>query len=595
MLKMQKNKNIIFATSYIVFYLIVFSPVFNLYFIKSNLTILSFIATFFLCFLQIEIFFLVKNILSLLPSGNNKFAFYTSILLTAFTENTIFLFNFANILCLFYANFYINNIILKKIIFGDILHFLNIAAAAYKGISIFLLFVIFTVPLIFLTENYFYYKNISENKKKYLSNIIKSAIIISLLFAFIFSGNSVKYMKNNLAIHPVLTMFFSHKENNKKSNVSLNIKYINSLRSFPQTPKNHYNVILIIIESLRQKDFFRHPLFKKELLPALNKNSFCIIKNMFSQAPESVESLKAIMTGTLPYKISNPNNTLLIQDIFKTLGYSTAFFNSTKNEWKGREALLKRNFDFVFDIKKAGNKENDKKTIQTLIDWAENNKNRPFFCMLLLNSTHVYYRLQLFGKLYNKTNLSPKDKELLIYQDAIGRIITNIKNLCDFLQKSKLNNNTIIIITGDHGEFFGEHNLKFHANALYKEVINIPLIFSAPKNIELMPKTKLASHIDILPSLLGILGLKKPDIDGTNIFSKNAQKNNYAISWLDLNNQISIINGKYHYIRNVYSNKGIMLFNLKNDPKEMKNIYEKDKSAAKKFDIFFKENILPYF
>ena len=69
--------------------------------------------------------------------------------------------------------------------------------------------------------------------------------------------------------------------------------------------------------------------------------------------------------------------------------------------------------------------------------------------------------------------------------------------------------NTIVIITADHGEEFYEHGFYSHAFNLYNESIHVPLIVyvpdTKPQSVE-----KLAQSIDIVPSILRLVGIESP-------------------------------------------------------------------------------------
>jgi arylsulfatase A-like enzyme len=72
--------------------------------------------------------------------------------------------------------------------------------------------------------------------------------------------------------------------------------------------------------------------------------------------------------------------------------------------------------------------------------------------------------------------------------------------------------NTLVIITGDHGEGLGEHGFYAHANNVFEQVLSIPVVFlsfgyrpTAP--IDVRPD---ASQVDIAPSILEELAIPRP-------------------------------------------------------------------------------------
>jgi arylsulfatase A-like enzyme len=80
--------------------------------------------------------------------------------------------------------------------------------------------------------------------------------------------------------------------------------------------------------------------------------------------------------------------------------------------------------------------------------------------------------------------------------------------------------NTIIVLTSDHGEEFWEHGGIGHAKTVYQEVVNIPLIVSAP-GISPREVATPVENIDIAPTLAGLLGLPPdPDWQGRNVLAE---------------------------------------------------------------------------
>lgn len=89
-----------------------------------------------------------------------------------------------------------------------------------------------------------------------------------------------------------------------------------------------------------------------------------------------------------------------------------------------------------------------------------------------------------------------------------------ICKVLDALMKSALYNNTIIIFTSDHGELLGAHGGLYQKwYQAYEETIHVPLIIHNPIVFEKPQSTNmLTSHVDILPTMLGISGLDESKI-----------------------------------------------------------------------------------
>jgi arylsulfatase A-like enzyme len=78
--------------------------------------------------------------------------------------------------------------------------------------------------------------------------------------------------------------------------------------------------------------------------------------------------------------------------------------------------------------------------------------------------------------------LAPEEKTFLLaqYDGEIAYADAEVGRLLDVLSERGLLDAMLVIVTSDHGEFFGEHGLFQHERALYEEVLRVPLIVKAP-------------------------------------------------------------------------------------------------------------------
>lgn len=185
-------------------------------------------------------------------------------------------------------------------------------------------------------------------------------------------------------------------------------------------------------------------------------------------------------------------------------------------------------------------------TVSSGIEFLDQNHNDPFFLWLHLYDAHMPYTpVSEYDKRYYDEN--PFDQKFTSMQNAFydqyfdinnepwmigvrdlnffkrqyGAEITyiddQIKRILEALKRLHIDENTLIIITADHGECLGEHNLYFNHWGLFREETNVPLIFYLPNQL---PKNKryddLVSINDIAPTVLDIIG------DDNNYMAKNS-------------------------------------------------------------------------
>jgi arylsulfatase A-like enzyme len=172
--------------------------------------------------------------------------------------------------------------------------------------------------------------------------------------------------------------------------------------------------------------------------------------------------------------------------------------------------------------------------------------------------------------------------------EQVGRILNRLK-------QTHLDENTIIVFMADHGNCLGKHN-EISKNNIYEESLRIPFIVNWKGHVKpKMDNTLLMSVADIYPTLLDLAGLKAKtptDLDGKSLASYmlNGEGKGYteqfimgAISPPNINTGfrgIRTAQYKLAYVRK----KGTVepyLFDLKNDPFELKNIYSTNDSIVK--------------
>jgi glucan phosphoethanolaminetransferase (alkaline phosphatase superfamily) len=88
------------------------------------------------------------------------------------------------------------------------------------------------------------------------------------------------------------------------------------------------------------------------------------------------------------------------------------------------------------------------------------------------------------------------------YWNSVAWVDHMMTRMLEFLKQQGKYDESIIILTGDHGEEFKEHGCWFHCSALTKEQTQVPLLVKWPKSWGRGPALPQASHTDLLPSLL---------------------------------------------------------------------------------------------
>ncbi|MBI4847179.1 MAG: sulfatase [Nitrospirae bacterium] len=177
--------------------------------------------------------------------------------------------------------------------------------------------------------------------------------------------------------------------------------------------------------------------------------------------------------------------------------------------------------------------------------------------------------------------------EFILYSDRQFELF--ISRLSETMDMS----NTVIILTGDHGESF-EHGYQGHSGAhLYESIVHVPLMVKLPGGIHRKAIDMQTEQIDIAPTILELSGIPAPQwmegrsllplIEGRAfhpepVFSMQFIENK-ALGEPITKGTIAVWDGEYKFIYYLEANISL-LFNLKNDPDEMHNIINEKPAVA---------------
>ncbi|MCB9557638.1 MAG: sulfatase-like hydrolase/transferase [Deltaproteobacteria bacterium] len=170
------------------------------------------------------------------------------------------------------------------------------------------------------------------------------------------------------------------------------------------------------------------------------------------------------------------------------------------------------------------------------------------------------------------------------YQFEVKFVDQWIGKLLSGLEQLGLRDNTAIIVFSDHGEAFGEHRFYFHGQALYEEVLRVPLIVHVPgRSAKLMRQP--VGLIDIAPTIAALFGLAAPpSFQGYSLLAPPADRTLGAVllpypAWPK--GQRAMIRGRHKVIFRVTENR-FEVYDLDIDPAEKHDLQQQDPLRAKR-------------
>ncbi|MBW8001617.1 MAG: sulfatase-like hydrolase/transferase [Planctomycetes bacterium] len=401
-------------------------------------------------------------------------------------------------------------------------------------------------------------------------------------------------------------------------------------------PQKKPNVLLILLDTARA-DKFSSMGYKRNTSP--NIDAFfaqgTIFQKAYSTACWTLPAHGSLFTGLYPIESGANSETLHLPQTHKTLaqamtnaGYDTTAFIC--NSWVSAERGFARGFNEYNEMwresQRIGTKTNaEEAAVTKTVQWLEKRKNikNPFFLFMNLNGIHLPYRAkkpflsQFLKNKYNnkeinriasitamwpylagKYKLSKKDFQIMndLYDAEVVFTDYLVKQVFDQLTSMGILDDTLVILTSDHGENLGEHGRIDHNLSMHETTLHIPLMMRYPNRFK--PATRdddLVSILDIAPTILDICGVNKEmqnlNIEKTSLVSQNRDARVFIIASNEkpragialmkqqypqfdtktIDYRLRTIRTKLHKL--IWTvDKDMQLFDLKNDPRELKNL-----------------------
>jgi len=234
---------------------------------------------------------------------------------------------------------------------------------------------------------------------------------------------------------------------------------------------------------------------------------------LFEQAeatvPLTLPSHTSILTGTFPPfhgvrengNRSVPAQLVTLAELLHDNGYRTGAFvgayvldarwglNQGFDVYSGNFDATSADVSSIGDLRRSADRVAD-----AAADWIRPRPGKPFFAWVHFYDPHSPYAPpETFAKRFP----DPYTAEIAFVDSQLGRLQT------------LLGNNTIVVVTADHGEGFGEHGERGHGLLLYEESLHVPLLIAAPGVTRTRVSTPV-SLVDIYPTIADLLGLKTP-------------------------------------------------------------------------------------
>jgi arylsulfatase A-like enzyme/tetratricopeptide (TPR) repeat protein len=278
------------------------------------------------------------------------------------------------------------------------------------------------------------------------------------------------------------------------------------------SPRPSPNVLLVSIDTLRADHLGCYGArAKTPTIDGLAADGV-LFERAVSHVPVTLPSHASLLTGIYPiahgirdngaFRLASTHRTLA--SLLRERGYRTGAFVASFP--LDSRFGLDQGFDVYDDVYGEGSyydiqiaERPADEVLNPAAAWIEQTAGGPFFAFVHLYDPHSPYEppppfAERFGN-------DPYSGEIAYVDDALGRFLSR-------LTAAGRMDNTIVVITADHGEGLGEHGEKTHGMFAYDSTLHVPLVFhwkdALPRGLRVTARVRL---IDVAPTLATLAGL----------------------------------------------------------------------------------------
>jgi arylsulfatase A-like enzyme len=341
--------------------------------------------------------------------------------------------------------------------------------------------------------------------------------------------------------------------------------------SLGQAPSGSPNVLFIVLDTVRAQSLSAYG-YNRDTSPNLTRLAKRGVRFDQARTPAAwtLPSHASMFTGRWPFELSaRPDRPLdstfpTLAEVLRDRGYATAGFVGNTyfcNRWFGLargfehyedvavclvevirssdmgRALISRLAPSIFNRDRPFAYFNRKDAVtidHDMLRWLDSRpQGQPFFAFLNYYDAHDPYiaaeaaprhfglRPETHQEVaalrdwlhVDKTKVPKRLLQMAIdgYDDGIAYLDDQLGRLFTALASRKLLDNTLIVVTADHGELHGEHSAFGHGSHLYRPVIDVPLLVAGPRNVpQGMTVARPVSLRDLPATVIDLLGPAGP-------------------------------------------------------------------------------------
>jgi len=360
------------------------------------------------------------------------------------------------------------------------------------------------------------------------------------------------------------------------------------------------NVVLVTLDTMRAEHLgcYGYPQATTPNLDALARHGV-VFAHASSVAPLTLPAHSSILTGMQPtfHGVRVNGSTALGQsqdtlaEVFSAKGYQTGAFVGAfvlDGRWGLNQGF--DHYDDRFDLKKfkhldlAAVQRPGNEVMDAALHWLESHKQGPFFAWIHLYDAHSPYEPPepFLSRYQGRGPAGLYDGEIAFADAQVGRLV-------GWLRAAAVEEKTVLVIIGDHGEGLGSHGEGTHGYFVYDYATRVPFLVVTPlEELRGIRIDSQVSSVDLFPTVLGLAGIGGgTKLQGRSLlpvlFHPQAPVESYAYSE-SLTPNLQFGWGALHSLRStrykLIQAPRPELYDLATDPGEETNVFDRNPAEA---------------
>ena len=353
------------------------------------------------------------------------------------------------------------------------------------------------------------------------------------------------------------------------------------------------NVVLISIDTCRA-DHLSCYGFSRPTTPHIDAvaRDGVVFRQALSPVPITTPAHSSMLTGTYPptngVRLNNgqrlAESNVTLAEMLRDAGYQTAaFVGGFPLDAQFGLSQGFGTYDDEFTVKSETSSSHSERSAEDVtrpaLAWLDRNHARPFFLFLHYFDAHLSYKPpEPFATTFADD----------LYAGEIAYVDRWIGEVIDRLRALRAYDDTLLIITADHGESRGDHGERAHCIFIYQSTQHVPLVIRAPHGIRGGRTDRRVSLVDLVPTVADLVGVPSPgrvqgvslrgSLEGRSgpdrprpLYCESLEAAQFQCSGLT-----GLVEGPWKYIRAPREE----LYDLSQDPGETRNLIESESETA---------------